>query len=252
FVPPALIGESATRLFPTGNVVGRVGGVISQVAWSLFGVTALLIPILPAVWAAGVLERIRASSSTRLSILLAGTLVLVPTGIYTFAWPAEYVPASAGWIGVTLGAPLTSGLGWIGAGLLLVFLQVALCVGTIRWNPLRSVGRGGARALAGSKQAADAVSGTLSRFSFPQSVRRGAWRRLPAGVGDVGSLAADAGGLPTPTIAGVEPAAEPVQPVAVPRPRAAKRAAEPHPAPLPDSGAPTSPDLPSTTLLSPA
>ena len=251
FVPPALIGESAERLFPTGNVVGRVGAVISEVAWSVFGVTALLIPLFPAVWAAGVLERVRPASSRRLSILLGGTLLLVPTGIYASAWPTERVPAAAGWIGAALGAPLTTALGWVGAALLLSFLQVALCVATIRWNPLRSVGQGGARALAGSRQAAGAVSGTLSRFSFPLSVRRIAWRR-----NSVPALEADAATFepppPTPPAAAtVEPSTAAPTPPPASRLRFGKRTTEPHPPPLPDAGDPTSPDLPPTTLLAP-
>ncbi|MEX0912323.1 MAG: DNA translocase FtsK 4TM domain-containing protein, partial [Gemmatimonadota bacterium] len=172
FVPPTVMGEPGLRLFPTGNIVGRIGALISRGAWDVFGISAFLIPVLPAVWAAGILERIPPPSTLRLSVLLGGALLIIPTGIHAFTQPIERVPASAGWMGVALGVPLTTALGWVGAGLLVSFAFTALCIFTLRWNPLRSVAYGGGVALSGSRQAAGVLGDAVSRLRISRPRRR--------------------------------------------------------------------------------
>jgi DNA segregation ATPase FtsK/SpoIIIE, S-DNA-T family len=249
FVPPAVIGASAARLFPTGNIVGTVGALISRAAWQFFGAAAILIPVLPAVWAAGVLERIRTASTTRLSILLVGTLILVPTGIYALARPVDQVPASAGWLGEALGVPLTTALGWVGAVLLVSFLLVALSIGTLRWNPLRSVASGGGQVFAGSRRAGAGVARAMDRL-----------RRHGGAKADNTETAPGRGGVEIEELE-IAPVAEDPTEVAQGRktPRAApaktaaaKRLPDSNPAPLHDSGDPTSADLPTTALLTAA
>ncbi|MQA90619.1 MAG: hypothetical protein GEU90_10345 [Gemmatimonas sp.] len=253
FVPPSVLGESASPLFPTGNIVGNVGAFISQAAWVFFGAAAFLIPFLPAVWAAGVLTKIRAGSTTRLSILVFGSLALVPTGIYAASRPTERIPAAAGWVGVALGRPLTTELGWVGAAILVFFLLVALFIGTVRWNPLRSFARGGGRVWAGIRQMGGATAYALS----------GRWLRRrspkPARL-DAPSVTADQDlTLPfepevtddDPTLA-IEPAPKKRRLPASGRKARRSDPKEPKQSLFPDSGDPLSPDLPSTALLAPA
>src|SRR5690606_6485243 len=106
-----------------------------------------LLPFLPAVWAAHVLGRVERATAWRGTGLLAGVILLLPTLLFAFSSPSGRVPASAGWFGVALGAPLAAIFGWLGAGLLLTFALAAVSVVTVGWNPLRAAFRGGLNAL---------------------------------------------------------------------------------------------------------
>lgn len=163
FVPPGIIGGTGNRLFPTGNIVGAAGSLISQAAWRFFGVSAFLIPALPAVWAGAVLGRIDRSTTARLTGLVAGVLILVPTLVHVITNPFEG-EAGAGWIGSVLGAPLLTAMGWVGSTILIGFLLSFLSVATIGWNPLRAATRGGVRALEGSKVAAGALGQVVGQI----------------------------------------------------------------------------------------
>src|SRR5690606_11683605 len=142
------------RLCPTGNIVGDVGGAITPGAWGFFGSSGFLLPLLPAAWATHVLGRVGRATAWRATGLLASAGLLGPTAIYAFASLSGRVPATAGWFGVALGAPLAAVFGWLGAGLLLTFALAAVCVATLGWNPLRSLVRGGRSALGGARRGA--------------------------------------------------------------------------------------------------
>ena len=250
FIPPTLIGESGARLFPTGNIVGSLGALISRGAWDLLGVCAFLVPALPAVWAAGIRGQIDGSAARRFTILLVGLLVLIPMATYAFARPVTPGPSLAGWLGRVLGEPLTVGLGWVGAALLTSFAIVALSVITIGWNPLRVMAQGGRSAWSGSRSAVGAVGGALTTWwskrrrpgsgddgaaTLPPEVARGAVVQLPDPLGLTTAATAD----PEATIE------EPVRRATA----APKRAQPPEPEPFPDAGDPTSADLPASDLL---
>jgi hypothetical protein len=173
FVPPWILGDAGARLFPTGNIVGRAGFLVSQAARDLFGLTAFLLPLFPAVGAAHALGRLDAPRAARWATLLLGVLLLVPLALYCFARPLGSVPVGAGWLGGALGAPLSAGFGWLGAGLLVVFTFAALCVATFRWNPLRSLASGGSRAVARAWGVASRSRVRLPRLRLPLP-RRGA------------------------------------------------------------------------------
>jgi DNA segregation ATPase FtsK/SpoIIIE, S-DNA-T family len=266
FIPPWLLGEAGARLFPTGNIVGRAGFLVSQAARDLFGLTAFLLPLFPALGAAHALGRLDAPRAARWATLLIGVLLLVPLALYCFARPLGSVPVGAGWLGAALGTPLSAGFGWLGAGLLVVFTFAALCVATFRWNPLRSLASGGSRAVARAWGVASRSRVRLPRLRLPLP-RRGApaaGRHPEAAPGDW---------LPDETLLVAPPAAEPEPPapwevdepeavpaLAGPAPsRAAARAKpdraaarEPRELALPDPGDPASPDLPPAVLLADA
>ncbi len=177
FVPPRTFGPAGMRLFPTGNIVGNAGGLISEAAWAFFGAPALLLPLLPAVWAAAALDRLTREAALRWTALLTGVFLLVPTGIFAFSRPLGPVPQAAGWLGDALGRPLTAGFGWLGAGLLVSFLFAALCVATLGWNPLRSMAGGGVLAWMGTRRAVAGIASVSARLPRPFAERAARLRR---------------------------------------------------------------------------
>jgi S-DNA-T family DNA segregation ATPase FtsK/SpoIIIE len=166
FIPPHWLGGFGVRVFPTGNIVGKVGALLRDAAWVAFGVAGYLLPVFPALWAGEVLERMPRSTAIRYTALLLGAVILVPTAIFAFSAPLLIVPASTGWLGRSLGAPLTDVFGWLGAGLLLTFLGAAVCVVTLGWNPLRSMVGGSLAAWTGTRRTA--------RTLYDRFPRRGA------------------------------------------------------------------------------
>jgi S-DNA-T family DNA segregation ATPase FtsK/SpoIIIE len=253
FVPPAWLGASGARLFPTGNVVGVVGRYVALVTWTTLGVLGFLLPLFPAVWAGFVLERLERGTALRLTGLLVGTILLVPTGWYAFTRPAGTVAAGIGWLGGAAGEPLARTFGWLGSGLLLTFVFAAVCVVTIGWNPLRSMARGGRGAWGHARRAGASLlvrvpRRTAERQSADETVA------LEWDVSDVDGDAHDDWDDTHPEVDPYETEAdlEP-EPIAVVPPRA-KKSGRQKPAPAPelvgaDTGSPEVADLPPTSLL---
>jgi DNA segregation ATPase FtsK/SpoIIIE, S-DNA-T family len=255
FLPPRALGPAAERLFPTGNVIGLVGGAIARSAWSFFGFPAFLLPLLPAAWAAAVVGRLERSLAIRWSALLVGVLVLVPTAIYTFARPLEVTPPAAGWLGAALGSPLVSAFGWVGASVLSSFLFAGLCVATLGWNPLRSMAGGGVLAWGGARRAiselaarrrqghADARLDQEDRLAWEvEDFFEGSHRTELSEVEDVDAFAT----LPESPVA-VLPA-----PAAAPRARARKAVTPTNEVVTEDTGDSGEAELPATHLLTSA
>ncbi|HSG06793.1 MAG TPA: DNA translocase FtsK 4TM domain-containing protein [Longimicrobiales bacterium] len=137
-LPVSLLGERGPEWFPSGNAMGVVGGALKALLGAFLGGSAILVPPL-LVWAglrSG--EWMKHDRALRLGILNSGLLILVPMA----TWVVTSEPEAAGWVGFRLGAPLVEFVGWLGAILLTGVAMVALSVGTLGWNPLRSVGRG--------------------------------------------------------------------------------------------------------------
>jgi DNA segregation ATPase FtsK/SpoIIIE, S-DNA-T family len=137
-VPVSVVGERAGEWFPSDNAMGVVGGVIRGLLAAFFGRTAYLVPVLLTFSGLRVGEWLSTSWSLRLSVLTAGLLLLLPVG----AWVITENTDTAGWLGENVGGPMVGFVGWLGALLITGVGLVALSVGTLGWNPLRSVGRG--------------------------------------------------------------------------------------------------------------
>ena len=260
FLPPAWLGGVGTRLFPTGNVVGVVGRVVAQGTWSVFGALGFLLPLFPAVWAGFVLERFERAAALRLTGLLTGALLLIPTGWYAFSRPVERIPAGIGLLGAGAGEPLARVFGWLGAVLLLTFVFAAVCVVTIGWNPLRTMVGGGLFAWVHSRRAATSLISRIPK----RNTEVGAGRSGDAVVAiDWDDVVADeaepwdeAEGEPEPL---PEPELDPFETLleaptatlpAAPRARKAAKSREVMSEVVgADIGQPESPDLPPTTLL---
>ncbi len=137
-LPVAVFGESGAGWFPSGNMMGIVGGTLHGLLTAFLGVTAYLVPAL--IMLAGVYFGGWMSPGLALqgAVLGGGLLFLLPTATWIFTAGS----AASGWLGAVVGAPLQEWLGWLGAVLVCAVGVVALSVGTLGWNPLRSVGRG--------------------------------------------------------------------------------------------------------------
>ncbi len=137
-VPVAVFGERGVEWFPSGNPMGVVGATVAALLGAFVGAARYLVPtllVLGGLWAAGWLS---VSWSVRLLLLNVGVLILVPIGVHAAAPEL----GAGGWLGAWVGTPLQELLGWLGVILLDAVALVALCVATLRWNPLRTVGRG--------------------------------------------------------------------------------------------------------------
>ncbi|HSJ14009.1 MAG TPA: DNA translocase FtsK [Longimicrobiales bacterium] len=217
-VPVAALGAGALAVFPTGNIMGVLGGLATRGGFALLGVGYLLVPLLLVLGAGTALERLPGERAVRGAALLTGIMVLVPTGLAP--WSADsglgaitLLPeAVPGWLGRTLALPLVALLGVIGAMLVLLVLVVMLLIVALGWRPLR-----------GRAEAAGGAAGVVEHVEEPE----------PAGdVPEPALVAAEAG----PATARAEK----------PR-RGRERLAE---VVLADTGNPHAADLPPLPLLS--
>ncbi|MDQ3389456.1 MAG: DNA translocase FtsK [Gemmatimonadota bacterium] len=238
FIPTSLFGTDGVRAFPTGNIVGEAGTVVSLGSYRFLGVMALLLPVFPALWGMVELGWIEANRALRWTLLTAGATLLVPTGMYVVARTAELSPWHAGWLGGALGEPLSELLGWVGAMVVLTSLLAALCVITFGYNPFRSMAGGGRFAWRQAGRSAAFLPGILSRV---RPLTRGG-RRVVLADDEEDPERTD----PLPVRAAT--------PGARPRPSARKprTMADEQVQLIPaDSGDPSSRDLPDTALLAP-
>jgi S-DNA-T family DNA segregation ATPase FtsK/SpoIIIE len=238
FVPVAVFGAAGVQLFTEGNIVGRAGVWISRESFRLMGGPAVLLPLAPALWAAAAVGRVGGIAALRWTGLLAGIFLLVPTAIYTFSRPAIRVPRAAGELGPSLGEPLVSGFGWLGASLLATFLFFAVCVATVGWNPLRSVARAAYQAWSGSSRWIARLPGRI-------------WRRGERGGDSEGEPAVVLAGEPDDDATVAEHSLAPEAAAAAPpaRLRIGRRSRAKEEVVAEDHGDPESGDLPSTALL---
>ncbi|MEX2471023.1 MAG: DNA translocase FtsK [Gemmatimonadota bacterium] len=137
-LPVALFGERGVEWFPSGNMMGMVGGTLHGVLTAFLGGTAFLVPVLLLLAGVRLGEWIDPGLALRAAVLGGGLLLLLPTA----TWILTAGSAASGWLGRSLGAPLQAWVGWLGAVLVCSVGVIALSVGTLGWNPLRSVGRG--------------------------------------------------------------------------------------------------------------
>ncbi len=138
-VPISAFGDRVTSGFPSGNVIGPVGGAIENGLWRALGISALLVPPLIALgglYAGDWLAHGR--TTTRLTVLVVGLALLLPSGAYVVARESR----GPGWLGAALGGPLVTALSPVGAIILLSMLLSGLTVITLGWRPLRRVSEG--------------------------------------------------------------------------------------------------------------
>jgi len=135
--PPSWFGAGASERFPSGNLVGPLGTVIRELLRAVIGVAAPLVPLLLALGGlrtAGWLERL---AGTRVLAFVGGLVLLLPIGFDVWV-----DPGAGGWVGGAVAGPLVDGIGWLGATVVEITALVALSVGTIGWNPIRTLAAG--------------------------------------------------------------------------------------------------------------
>jgi S-DNA-T family DNA segregation ATPase FtsK/SpoIIIE len=136
-LPVSLLGASGAQWFPSGNMMGPAGRLIREGLERSFGASMYLAPglfVFGGLKAGGWLAP---DLANRLVILVAGLQLLVPS----LSWVVG-AEGAAGWLGAGVGAPLVGLVGRLGAALVTGVGLVVLSVGTLGWNPLRSMGRG--------------------------------------------------------------------------------------------------------------
>ena len=125
-------------------LTGSWGRALGGTLWQLFGVGAIVLPILGVVWALAAFERLGALSWGRAASLGAGMILLVPYGIAVAIGP-HFPPDYASWtrterlVGLFpgfLANGLESAVGTAGAVLIGLFALSALGVLTVGWHPL--------------------------------------------------------------------------------------------------------------------
>jgi S-DNA-T family DNA segregation ATPase FtsK/SpoIIIE len=133
-----------TLLPPPMAFTGSWGRTIGGALWQLFGLGAVIVPILGIGWALAAFERLGALSWGRTASLGAGLILLVPYGIAVAigpTFPADY----AGWtrteqlVGLFpgfLANGVQGAIGTAGAVLIGLFAFSALGMLTIGWHPL--------------------------------------------------------------------------------------------------------------------
>ncbi|MFQ5536741.1 MAG: DNA translocase FtsK 4TM domain-containing protein [Gemmatimonadota bacterium] len=139
-LPTSLLGARGGEWFPSGNAMGVLGNAVRRLLAGFFGGTAYLVPVLLALAGVRVGRWMAPERSLRLGILVTGLLILVPVMVWVLG--PEDPGVAAGWLGTRLGGPLVELVGWLGALLFTGVALVALSVGTLGWNPLRTLGRG--------------------------------------------------------------------------------------------------------------
>ena len=137
-IPVSVLGPRGGEWFPSGNMVGVVGEVVRRVLNTLVGVAAFFVPGLLFLGGLRASEWLSVGWTARLSILMGGLLLIVPVGLGILGQDGDTV----GRWGELAGPPLLTAFGFFGASLVVLLLLVMLSVGTLGWNPLRSLARG--------------------------------------------------------------------------------------------------------------
>lgn len=137
-MPVSILGPRGAAWFPSGNMMGLVGGTTERGLTGLLGGSAFFVPILLLVSGLRACDWLSPGWTVRLSVLSLGLMLILPVGLQVMAQG----PEMAGAWGGLVGPPLNTALGFLGAVLLLSLLLVVLSVGTLGWNPLRSLAYG--------------------------------------------------------------------------------------------------------------
>ena len=137
-IPVSVLGPRGVEWFPSGNMMGVVGATVQRVLNGLVGISAFFLPGLLLFGGLRAWEWLSVGWTARLSILMGGLLLIVPVGLGILGQEGE----TAGRWGELAGPPLMTAFGLLGAVLFILLLLVTLSVGTLGWNPLRSLTHG--------------------------------------------------------------------------------------------------------------
>jgi len=159
-------------------LTGSWGRTIGGALWQLFGVGAIVVPILGVGWALAAFERLGALSWGRAAVLGAGLVLLIPYGIAVAIGPA-FPPDYSNWtrterlVGLFPGF-LANGaetaIGTAGAVLIGLFALSALGIVTVGWHPLTLLRQRDARS--GMRDAEEPTRDEIPASRIPHPVSR--------------------------------------------------------------------------------
>ncbi len=137
-IPVSVLGQRGAEWFLAGNMMGVVGEAVQVRLVALLGISAFLVPGLLLLGGLRASEWLSVGRTARLAILAAGLLLIMPVGLGVLGQEVALV----GLWGELVGPPLVTALGFLGATLLVVLSLLVLSVGTLGWNPARTLARG--------------------------------------------------------------------------------------------------------------
>jgi S-DNA-T family DNA segregation ATPase FtsK/SpoIIIE len=125
-------------------LTGSWGASIGSMLWKLFGLGAVVLPVLGTGWALAAFERLGSLSWTRAAALGAGLILLVPYSIAIGIgprFPSDYAQWSAtqklvGLFPAFLASGIQGAIGTAGGVLVGLFALSALGIFTVGWHPL--------------------------------------------------------------------------------------------------------------------
>lgn len=136
-LPVTWFGARGAEWFPSGNVIGAFGGWIRATLVGAVGWSAVFVPGLLIVGGLRAGDWIESVTAIRATALLAGLTVVIPI-LMSVITPES--GAGGAWGDLT-GAPAREVLGVVGVLVVGLVLLLALSVATLRWNPVRPIGR---------------------------------------------------------------------------------------------------------------
>lgn len=156
-LPVGWFGARGAEWFPSGNVIGALGGWIRQTLVGAVGWSAVFVPGLLIVGGLRAGDWIESVPSIRATALLGGLTLVIPI-ILSVLSPES---AAGGAWGAVTGAPAREVLGVVGVMVVGFVLLLALSVATLRWNPVRPIGRavvtGGGALTAAARRAHESL-----------------------------------------------------------------------------------------------
>jgi len=198
-LPVTVLGARGVAWFPSGNMMGPAGGAIRGVLWFIFGVSAFFTPAIFAVLGLRAGDWMSKERAIRVGSLFGGLLILAPVLLLVLG-----AVDAAGWIGEEIGGGLTALVGTLGALIITSVGLVALSVGTVGWNPLRSLLHGMRAGGDVAGRTAKATAKALADKGKELAEARG--QRAASGIVVIGDPEAEAVRGMEPAWAGLETA----------------------------------------------
>ena len=142
FLAGALAAHGAAVLKPGADVqaFGAFGRWLGRPLISVFGwPAAVLIPLLPAVHALRLFDRLEARADRSWLVFLVGVVLLLPIAIGVAIGAPREASAVSGWFGNFVAYYTLQAFGPFGSWIIVILAASALTAATLAWNPVRMV-----------------------------------------------------------------------------------------------------------------
>ena len=142
FLGGALAAHGAAQLSPGADAraFGALGTLLGRPLIEFFGwPAAVLIPLLPAVHALRLFDRLEARADRSWLVFLAGVIVLLPVAMGVAIGAPREASAVSGWFGNFVAYYALKGFGTYGSWIIVMLAASVLTAATLAWNPVRMV-----------------------------------------------------------------------------------------------------------------